>query len=58
MRETAVIEMKGGGKVLACTTMKNIYVLIFKEKGFGGRNIICTHKEELGGISSLITVGR
>jgi hypothetical protein len=41
MRETAVIEMKG-------TTLKNIYVLIFKEKGFGGRNIICTHKEELG----------
>jgi hypothetical protein len=43
MRETAVI-----GKVSACTTLKNIYVLIFKEKGFGGRNIICTHKEELG----------
>ncbi len=48
MRETAVIEMKGGGKVSSCTTLKNIYVLIFKDKGFGGRNIICTHKEELG----------
>jgi hypothetical protein len=48
MRETAVIEMKGVRKVSACTTLKNIYVLTFKEKGFGGRNIICTHKEELG----------
>jgi hypothetical protein len=35
MRETAVIEMKGVRKVSACTTLKNIYVLIFKEKGFG-----------------------
>jgi hypothetical protein len=35
MRETAVFEMGGGGEVSACTTLKNIYVLIFKEKGFG-----------------------
>jgi hypothetical protein len=27
MRETAVIEMKGGGKVSACTTLKNIYCM-------------------------------
>ncbi len=47
MRETALIEM-GGGEGFSMYSLKNIYVLICKEKGFGGRNIICTHKEELG----------